>query len=393
MSEINYPKVYIIDGTDGCGKKTITSNIVSTMRNGGYRVGLIEPPFYDTPTGQIIRDYLFNGYGDIADRRIASQLYAMDRNMWMKDHFREYFLSNRYDIIIYNRSWISNLIHQTTIKAQTLQDTSVMGLHIDFFGYRLFMSDVAQFFYELDAITDNETVINVANKGIKKKINMPVVGNAWTIKELIGFICSDYPQITEGEIISSLRNLYSKTRARMIHDSILINYLEEIDTWRLPEDVGRVPFTSLIAATPIILAPQCSEADIEVINQNLNKRYDRDASKKDRNEINMEYQAAVVENIHYLNEFIQSIICLRNDINRVMYDTVYGTTGTIRPILSMNDVLKKTMVVQSNDTPITKVDYEVIYPYQFHIIHITDDNHKLRSIDSITDDIQNFWCL
>lgn len=391
MSEIKYPKVYIIDGTDGCGKKTITSKIVSILENDGHKVGLIEPPFYESPTGQIIRDYLFNGYGDITDRRIASQLYAVDRNMWMKDHFKEYFLSNRYDVIIYNRSWISNLIHQTTIKAQTLQDTTEMGLYIDFFRYRIYLSDIAQFFYELDKISDAETIIRIRDKGIPRRISMPSIGNAWTVKQILGFITSDHSEFTDAEIISALRDAYFKARVKMIYDSMLIDYLEEIDTWRLPEEVGKVPFTSLIAATPIILTPQCSNLDIKVIDQNLNKRYDGDESKKDRNEINMRYQAAVVENIHYLNELIRTL-CLRRNINKAMVNNIYGANGSIRTTLEMADVLKMDAKQSlDTDTSTTEFRYHVMHPFQFHIVHITDDNCKLRSIDQIMDDIQDLW--
>ena len=139
----NTYSIITIDGVDGSGKNTVSSKIQENLESKGYDVIRISPPFYDTPTGKIVSDYLHDQYGGINDRWMISQLYSYDRNMWMKDHFDlfttpdyRYYSNNPKRVFLYNRNWISNLLYQTTLSFQTdmfrdnIFDPYIAAIHI-----------------------------------------------------------------------------------------------------------------------------------------------------------------------------------------------------------------------------------------------------------------------
>lgn len=110
-----------IDGIDGSGKETTSKLVHEMLEERGYRVKVISPPFYDEPSGAAIKDVLTCGGVAFPMRRMVSSLYEVDRNIYMAKHAKELI---DYDILLYNRSWLSNLFYQTARKPSGIMDVS-----------------------------------------------------------------------------------------------------------------------------------------------------------------------------------------------------------------------------------------------------------------------------
>lgn len=110
-----------IDGIDGSGKETTSRLVHEMLEERGYRVKVISPPFYDEPSGAAIKDVLTCGNVAFPTRRMVSSLYEVDRNIYMAKHAKELI---DYDILLYNRSWLSNLFYQTARKPSGIMDVS-----------------------------------------------------------------------------------------------------------------------------------------------------------------------------------------------------------------------------------------------------------------------------
>jgi len=119
MSIFNYPaiphscpgKLIAFDGLGGVGKDTQADLLEERLELEGYRFKRYNLPRYQTPIGQVIRNYLDNVYGDasVTDPYVASIPYALDR----KDLNGEinYHLSGG-TVVILVRCFMSNLIYQ-----------------------------------------------------------------------------------------------------------------------------------------------------------------------------------------------------------------------------------------------------------------------------------------
>lgn len=419
---IKYPKIYIIDGTDGCGKSTITNILQEKLSRGGKKkVGIISFPCYQSPMGQIVSDYLHNGYGDIRDRRVASQLYAMDRNLWMRDNFDRYFLSGEYDILIYNRSWISNIIHNTTLLAQTPEDTDKLKLYVSFKDEKLYLADIAQYFnaedsdsiYSINTVMKGYNPTEIADASIYSVQNMQsangvTIGSADKVKEFITNF-SQKLSISYGLMESILKDAYQNARTRLVSEAIRNSFYDEIDPWQIlkdhhpapPANISEdlyfnklttisVPFTDLIAETPIILAPFNDDFSSEVIETNLMKRYNGDESQKDRNEISHDYQKAVIENIYYLYRLINDLASPARDVYIPFEDSFYSS-GQTDSALSTQFKYHFVKELQQFDSP-TRISPALAKPYCFDIVPITKMcENKPREIDNIVADVCNRW--
>jgi len=81
MLEQKRGKFIVIEGTDCSGKKTQADKVYQRLVDEGVDCISVSFPNYETPTGKIVRRYLYNEFGpanDI-DPRLASVLYAEDR--------------------------------------------------------------------------------------------------------------------------------------------------------------------------------------------------------------------------------------------------------------------------------------------------------------------------
>ncbi|MDD5251127.1 MAG: thymidylate kinase [Patescibacteria group bacterium] len=74
-------KFFVIDGTDGSGKKTQTELMVEKLRASGRRVETVSFPRYGKQSCSAVSDYLSGRFGAAheVDPKVASMFYAMDR--------------------------------------------------------------------------------------------------------------------------------------------------------------------------------------------------------------------------------------------------------------------------------------------------------------------------
>lgn len=74
--------LFVIDGTDGSGKKTQTELLAQRLEKEGYTVLSISFPTYGQPSGALVESYLRGDFGDQAqdiNPYVASTFYAADR--------------------------------------------------------------------------------------------------------------------------------------------------------------------------------------------------------------------------------------------------------------------------------------------------------------------------
>lgn len=72
------------EGLDGCGKSTLIDMFAELLRKEGNKVFITREPF-DTPIGNLLRDYLAKGFGervsDAVGNRVLTCLFAADRQL------------------------------------------------------------------------------------------------------------------------------------------------------------------------------------------------------------------------------------------------------------------------------------------------------------------------
>lgn len=358
-----------IDGIDGSGKSTVTQFVKERLIMMGYKVITIEPPFYDTVSGSLVTDYLRNGYGDIRDRYIASMYYSFDRNMWMRDHFTETFIDPdnwmRYRndsnlIILYTRNWLSNIFFQTTPIAQSAQDDiKVMGHY-----YTMIEND----------------------EGTTIGLSLPVMYDILQEIKINGGR-SDRYKISNFRTIRRIQTLYRVARAYMVRSMIMDVYTMEIRPWHayLPKEVSEargtdpmMEFDIIDAADSvcnIVLAPHIAKNSVDILRNNLMKRYNGDDTKMDRNEANREYMASVLENIHWINKHFGRILGKERlfnqnlPFNRYLVDSnEFTQNGALPGCGNLEPVLEK--------------------GFQYYILHTTDkETGEQLNIDRILDTI------
>lgn len=214
-----------IDGIDGSGKETTSKLVHEMLEERGYRVKVISPPFYDEPSGAAIKDVLTCGGVAFPMRRMVSSLYEVDRNIYMAKHAKE--LAN-YDILLYNRSWLSNLFYQTSMEPSGIMD--IHGIPTDE-SQRInqAISHITQgFFAEIEPWTigdRNDGEFNYMRKipclniVLHTPMDVPSVGNA--IME--GIIKRGAPDVNEQ--INFLKAIWENID--FLHDNLLgVNNLD-----------------------------------------------------------------------------------------------------------------------------------------------------------------------
>ena len=96
-------KLIVLDGTDGCGKKTQTEKLVERLRQEGQEVVMQDFPRYGERSAAIVEDYLNGKFGtaeQVGPYR-ASIFYACDRFAASTEIFSalesaKHVVSNRY---------------------------------------------------------------------------------------------------------------------------------------------------------------------------------------------------------------------------------------------------------------------------------------------------------
>lgn len=128
IKPITFDYLIVIEGTDGSGKKTHSTDLRNWMmknnqanaeaQNPGTTVSehdvlLLDFPDYGSPTGDLVKTMLSGTYGDDSSKLnsyFTSPMYAIDRYAYMTKMAREH--GSHLPIGICNRYSISNLMHQ-----------------------------------------------------------------------------------------------------------------------------------------------------------------------------------------------------------------------------------------------------------------------------------------
>lgn len=104
-------KLYVIDGTDGSGKKTQVDLLMKKLKQYGYKTKYVDFPQYDKISASLVQAYLNGEFGkaDEVKPEIASIFFAIDR--WsVSDEMKKALDSGT--IVLANRYVSSNKGHQ-----------------------------------------------------------------------------------------------------------------------------------------------------------------------------------------------------------------------------------------------------------------------------------------
>ncbi len=106
-------KLFVIDGTDGCGKQTQCTKLQERLTKEGIEYKTVSFPNYDSPSSSLVKMYLSGEFGENAKEigpYIASTFYAADRYATFQKGYKEYY--NEGGIILADRYTTANMIHQ-----------------------------------------------------------------------------------------------------------------------------------------------------------------------------------------------------------------------------------------------------------------------------------------
>jgi hypothetical protein len=349
-------RILCIDGVDGCGKGTITQLILKRLTEEGHSVAVIEPPFYNTNTGKAVSEYLTKGYGCIKDRRVASMLYSNDRNMYYREHFDEIFTSGKYDIVLYNRNWLSNIFFQTTVVCQSPEDTSVILGE----PYKIQTHALGNF------ISASLPILHTFCSDVYRDLV-----DSKTL-ELLGTDAEGVQKLYEDhrEQYTRLVDIYNDLRSQMVRQMVKLMYDTEIAPWGIVEDNVTYPFVDFSICRNVVLTPAANERCLKYVHDNLMKRYEGDATKMDRNEQSANYLLAVIENIHWIQKHFKEIFFQRR----------YSSTE-----------LGQYVITPEHNGIRWSLESWVKDEFQYRIIHTNkepiEDQVEQRLIDEIADEV------
>lgn len=324
--------IITLDGPDGIGKATIAKRLQEDLTKRGFKVVKISPPFYDSYTGKLIKDYLTqqHSYGCIADRRILSMMYSMDRNIWMKNHFDEFwyqplrnvekltpyhdnpiFNTNASLVFIYDRSWLSSLFYQTTM---TLPDSNYNKQIFPNIVNITRKSRSGKFLPGRPSYTFNAPDALDACKRAGQMIqNVPDIAKPGDEEE----VSAPHYLATHPAAMETVQNAVKLYRLQTIYETIHSIYDVEISPWKglIVHPKGTYPTTTEIknghlanfldaarAMINIVLVPEAKSGASEVCMEHMMERYEGDKTKLDNHEKSMSYLDSVIENIHFIKD-------------------------------------------------------------------------------------------
>ena len=106
-------KLFVIDGTDGCGKQTQLKKLQERLEKEGVDYKTVSFPNYDSPSSSLVKMYLAGEFGEDPNSispYISSTFYAADRYATFQKGYKEYY--NNGGIILADRYTTANMIHQ-----------------------------------------------------------------------------------------------------------------------------------------------------------------------------------------------------------------------------------------------------------------------------------------
>lgn len=106
-------KLFVIDGTDGCGKQTQCAKLQERLTKEGIEYKTVSFPNYDSPSSSLVKMYLSGEFGENVKEispYIASTFYAADRYATFQTGYKEYYENG--GIILADRYTTANMVHQ-----------------------------------------------------------------------------------------------------------------------------------------------------------------------------------------------------------------------------------------------------------------------------------------
>lgn len=137
-----HPYIINIEGVDGTGKTEVSKRLTEKIESLGFSVYNTDFPVYKSPTGKLVKSFLNGeviGNSTKADPITSSLFYTLDRKCFYENNKH---IFEDYDIIISNRSYLSNLFFQASKYLYNSEGT--------------FQSDLnnwLKYFYELEITT------------------------------------------------------------------------------------------------------------------------------------------------------------------------------------------------------------------------------------------------
>jgi dTMP kinase len=107
--------LFVIDGTDGSGKQTVSQAVYEKLKENGFKVMKLEYPNYKSDTSALVKMYLNGEFGSQAEDvnpYTASTFYAVDRAGSYLKEWKTFYEDN--GILIADRYTTSNAIHQAS---------------------------------------------------------------------------------------------------------------------------------------------------------------------------------------------------------------------------------------------------------------------------------------
>lgn len=326
------PKMFYIDGLDGSGKKTISLMVKKKLEDEfNQKVFVFDPPFYDTPTGKIVEEYLYDGYKGFRDRKLASLLYTTDRAVFLREHFDEMF-SGDYDVILMNRGMLSSFFFNTTLEAQSRED----DVHL----WHRTLSD------EHVRLNTEHTLFTFNYGGDTSSVLLDDI-RSWLV------VRYDDPRWKAVEYVYNyIRTMVLREHAQMLFE------LEVRPWWFLDDHSGlKMPFVDV---PTIVLMPEKSTSFCE---NNVAHRRKGSGKGNDRNE-QSGFLGAVHENIDYIKRHYHDIFGATRfrfwDMSRVI-DTIDELWPGVPPV----PIHQLPMPVHIN-YPMSAFSFDIVYTTELH---------------------------
>ena len=162
-------KVYCIDGLDGSGKETITTELCRQLHLKNKTTILVAFPMYDKWHSFLVKLYLGGWFGKDPSKDnpyIASIFYAVDRFFGYRKYIKQHI--GKVDYIILDRYATSSMIYQSS-KSKSEQEAQKLIKYIELLEYKIFrikkpdrvfvlMTDVKQSIKNIDTRGDKTDI-------------------------------------------------------------------------------------------------------------------------------------------------------------------------------------------------------------------------------------------
>ncbi len=223
----------VIEGIDGSGKGTISSSIVSRMRERGLKADLMSFPGYgETMYSKLIAKYLNGDFGDDTHPYLHGTLYAMD---WFEHKFLLEARIATNDVLVSDRYIPSNLCYSSMKIPDSLDSQKEQREVAQFFSdfeYGVLKMPVPDLIIFLD-VPVKFAIQNIAKKAKREYTELKFdlhESNENYLHKVRGFYCSRLEEIhpkTNFEVVNCERtgHLLSLDKIGDQVENLLLTYL------------------------------------------------------------------------------------------------------------------------------------------------------------------------